>query len=75
MKIEVVLSIIGGFGTLGLTVNAFFLRGIFIDLNTVKVRLAEMSARSESKELRIANLETSDKEIFERLNRIERSIS
>ena len=71
---EIVLSIVGVFGTVGLTINAFFLRGIFLDLNAVKIQLAEMSARGEGKQKSIDNLEANQKEIFERLNIIEREV-
>jgi len=72
--ISLVLSIVGVFLVFGLGINGFFLRGIFKDLNDVKVKLAEMSARSEGKEERIKNLESNQKEIFERMNILEREI-
>ncbi len=74
MKIEyiVIISIVGSLCTLGLSVNAFFLRGIFLDLNAVKVKLAEISVRSESKERRIEELEKNVREIFHRLNKLEK---
>ena len=57
MKLEILLTIVGFFGTLGLTINAFFLRGIFSDLNEVKIRLAEMMARSEARSEKLLFLE------------------
>lgn len=74
MKLEMIISIVGFFGTLALTINAFFLRGIFQDLNDVKIKLAEMTAFSASKEKRITDLEINEKEIFERLNILEREV-
>ena len=74
MKLEMIISIVGFFGTLALTINAFFLRGIFQDLNAVKIKLAEMTAFSASKEKRITDLEINEKEIFERLNILEREV-
>ena len=74
MKLEIVISVVGAFGTIALTINAYFLRGIFHDLNAVKIKLAEMGARSESKELRIENLERNEREIFDRLNILEREV-
>lgn len=71
---EIVLSIVGGFGTMALAINAYFLRGIFQDLNTVKIELARMTERSDSKEKRIEYLEASQKEIFQRLNEVEKRI-
>lgn len=57
MKLEILLTIVGFFGTLGLTINAFFLRGIFSDLNEVKIRLAEIMARSEARNEKLLFLE------------------
>lgn len=74
LQMEIILSIVGGFGTVALTINAFFLRGIFVDMNAVKIKLAEMSARSEGKQKSIDVLEANQKEIFERLNIIEREV-
>ena len=70
--VALVLSIVGVFGVLALGVNAFFLRGIFADLGTVKVKLAEISARSDAKEARLDKIEENEKETFKRLNEIEK---
>ena len=72
MDLSIVLSIVGAFGVLALSINGYFLRGIFQDLTAVKVLMATMSARSEAKEKRLDNIETNQKEIFERLNKVER---
>ena len=74
MDIELVLSIIGFFGVVALGINEYFLRGIFQDLNDVKVQLASITARGDAKEERIKKIEENEKEIFERLNKIERGI-
>lgn len=71
---ELVLSIVGGFGTLALTINAFFLRGIFQDLNQVKIKLAEIGESGRNKEFRLAQIEQNQKEIFDRLNIVEREV-
>lgn len=57
---EITLGIIGTFGTLALSINAFFLRGIFKDLNAVKITLAEIITGSKDKQKR---LEKTEKEI------------
>ncbi|MHA1591596.1 MAG: hypothetical protein ACTSUP_03905 [Candidatus Heimdallarchaeaceae archaeon] len=57
MSYELLLSIIGTFGTMALLINGYFLRGIFQDMNEIKVKLAAMTARSEDKERRISLLE------------------
>ena len=72
VQLEIVLSIVGFFGVLALSINGWFLRGIFQDLNSVKITLATMGAKSEAKEKRITNLEENQKEIFDRLNSLER---
>ena len=72
--IAVILTVVGVLITLALGVNAFFLKGIFSDLNEVKVQLAEISTRGEAKESRIKKLEENETTIFERLNKLERDI-
>lgn len=72
MSIELVLSIVGSFGVLALGINGFFLRGIYKDLNALRVEFATMSALSEGRKERIDKLEINEKEIFERLNQLER---
>lgn len=72
MQLEIVLSIVGFFGIMALGINGYFLRGIFQDLNSLKVSFAGMFARSEAKEERIIKLEDNQKEIFERINKLER---
>lgn len=57
MDFTVVLSIVGGFGTLALGVNAFFLRGIYQDLNDVRINVASIITDDKSKEKRIDALE------------------
>ena len=68
MKIEALLSIVGFFGVVGLSINAFFLRGILQDLNDVKIKLAIMSGRDAGTEKRISDLEGETKESRERLH-------
>ena len=72
--IAVILTVVGVLITLALGVNAFFLKGIFADLNAVKIQLAEIAARGEAKEDRIKKLEGNEKDIFERLNKLEKDV-
>lgn len=69
MRVDLILSIVGVFGVLALGVNGFFLRGIFQDLNAVRVQLAELSARGEAKEKRIADLERNERDLYHNVNR------
>lgn len=71
MNFEIVLSIIGTFIAVALVINGFFLRSIFLDLNAVRVELAGISARNESKELRLNKIEDNEKDIFSRINKLE----
>lgn len=57
VSFALIVSIVGAFVTLALTINAFFLRGIFSDLGAVKIKLAEIMARSDAKEERLKKLE------------------
>lgn len=57
MTEQIMLTVFCFFGSLALTINAFFLRGIFQDLNEVKITLAEIIQRSKAKSEKIAELE------------------
>lgn len=63
MGLENVLGIVGTFLTISLSINAFFLRGIFLDLNDVKVRIASIFENSKNKDKRLDKLEDEIKEI------------
>jgi len=60
MQIEIVLSIVGSFGTLALAVNAFFLKGIYTDLNDVKLKMTSIYSDSKHTSHEIERL---DKEL------------
>ena len=57
MNIEIILSLVGAFGTVALGINAFFLKGIYSDLGTVKINIARIFERSDAKEEKIKELE------------------
>ncbi len=71
MAVEVLLSIIGGFLVLMLGINGYFLRGIFQDLNAVKLQLAVSIEASRHKEKRLDALEKEVKEIKLNLQHIQ----
>ena len=71
MSTDIVILVVGGFVTLALGINAFFLRGIFKDLGDVKINIAKIFERSKAKEKRIVDNEEDIKEIFKRLNKLE----
>jgi len=57
MSIEAVITIVGGFITLGLTVNAFFLKSLMGSQNKIEVELAAISVKIENYNIRIDDLE------------------
>lgn len=74
MNMELLLSIVGAFLVMGLGINAFFLRGIFQDLNEVKIKLAQIFVKAAHEEKEREELKANQKEIFERLNILEREV-
>lgn len=74
LDLSLVLSVVGFFGTTALTINAFFLRGIFQDLNAVKIEIAKISVNSDAKETRIRDLEANQKELYNKINDINEKI-
>lgn len=75
MSIELILSVVGTFGTLALTINAFFLRGIFQDLNQVKMELVKIVTKSEAKDIKIMELEVRLKELESLVYTLERELT
>lgn len=78
MKTEIMIAIAGSFVTIGLAINAYFLRGIFSDLNNVKINIARMFERSKHRdkkedefENRLDRLEKENARIRERLHSLE----
>lgn len=74
MSMEIVLSIVGGFLTVALAINAWILKEIHGDLSAVKVKLAEIFTTQTEKTKDINELEENQKEIFKRINKLEQSI-
>ncbi len=72
MNIELLLTLIGSFISMGLVINAFFLKSILSDINQVKVSLARIEADSIGKEHRITSLENDNKTLEKRMNKLER---
>jgi len=64
MRMEVVLSIVGAFGVIALGVNGFFLRGIFQDMNEIKVQMAVIMGRHDAETEKLAKLETDLKSVW-----------
>ena len=74
MSPEAIISIVGTFLVAALGVNAFFLRGIYADLNDVKINMAIIITNSKSKEKRLNDLEENQKEIFHRIREMEKQV-
>ena len=66
------LAIIGGFVALGLSVNAYFIKQLVDSLNQVKIQTAILLERDSGKEKRLGAIEHNQREIFIRLNDLER---
>lgn len=73
-QIKTELSIVGAFITLALTVNGFFLKGIYSELGSVKVQLATMSAHAEDKSMRIQKIETKQDKFEKRISELEKVV-
>lgn len=67
-----ILAIVGFFGTLALSVNAYFLRGIYSKQQEIEIKITELLVKEKEKERRIEKLEDNEQEIFKRLNEIEK---
>jgi len=74
MNPAVLITIVGSFLTVMLGINAFFLRGIYSDINDVKINMATIIANSKNKEKRLDDLEGNQKEIFHRLQELEKQV-
>jgi len=72
VETDILILVVGGIATTTLGINAFFLRGIFKDLGDVKINIAKIFERSKAKEKRISDNEEDIKEIFKRLNSLEK---
>jgi len=57
MDLTIVISIIGGFLTVGLTINGFFLRGIVNGQNKLEVDIAKIMVKIDNFNGRIEELE------------------
>ena len=57
MYLELILSIIGGILTIGITINAFFLKNILTGQNDIRVDIAKIATTLEGHSPRIAALE------------------
>lgn len=58
------LGLVGSLAVLALSINAFFLRGIFIDLNAVKVQIAKIFGMNLNNETKINKNEKDIETLF-----------
>lgn len=70
--LAIVGALIGLIITIGLGINAFFVKGLFDSINQVKLQTTVLLERDTSKEARIVHVEENQKEIFYRLGNLER---
>ena len=71
MSLEI-LAVVGTFISIGLAINAFFIKQLVDSINQVKIQTALLIQRSEYTENRIEKFDTHLVDIFKRLNTIER---
>lgn len=71
MEIELFLSIVGVFGVAALGINGYFLRGIFQDLNEVKINLAVTISQGAEKDRKIEEHEKIIKDLVTRVHALE----
>lgn len=74
VNLQPIIVIVGAFITLGLGINAFFLKGIYTDLNDVKVEIAKIFAGSKDKDRRIAELEENEKDLYNKVNELSQRV-
>jgi len=74
ISIEKIIIIIGSFVTIIGSINAFFLKGIYNELNQVKINMVQIATESNAKEYRIQRLESEALKFREELRHIERRI-
>ncbi len=58
MSMEVLVSIVGAFGVIALGINAFFLKGIYSELNDVRIQMATMLSNNTFLQTKVQELET-----------------
>lgn len=68
-----VLAILGTLITLGLAVNAFFIKQLVDGIYAVKTALAVIETKYGFLDARVSKTEKHDNEIFKRLNEIEKA--
>ena len=73
MSIAEVIAFVGFFGTAALSINAYFLRGIYSKQMDIELKVTKLIVKEEEKERRLDNLEENEKEIFKRLNSLEKA--
>jgi hypothetical protein len=69
------LGIIGVFGTLALSINGFFLKGIYDDLNTLKMTTIESVTNGNNREKRLQDVEDEIKALREKFHFINTELS
>jgi len=62
MGITEVISIVGFFGTIALSINAYFLRGIYSKQIEIELKVTKLIVKEEEKDRRIDELEEARKE-------------
>ncbi len=66
---QFILSLIGTAVTVAMCVNAFFLRGIFQDLNSLRVELARIVANSDIRKEQMVKMDISLDDLLKEMER------
>lgn len=67
-----ILGIVGAFVALALSVNAYFIKQLVDSINQVKIQTAILIKESTYTDRRLNDIEVNQKEIFKRLNDVEK---
>jgi sensor histidine kinase YesM len=65
---ETVLIIVGGFITVGVAINAFFLKGIYSELNDVKLQMVKVISSSDFLKSDLLELEKDHRKLSDVVN-------
>ena len=67
------ISVLSVLATILLACNAYFIKGLLDSLNQVRIQTAILIERSGSSDEKIKDLEANQKEIFKRINELEKN--
>ncbi len=69
--LETILSIVGAFIGIGLALNAYFIKGLLDVMTEIKISTALNTQKNTITEVRVANLENGQGDLFKRIWQLE----